>query len=436
VAGYRAYLDFYNGYQWEGLPAPNERRLTFNYARVMVNKAASYLMGKGVSFAVDPPAGAGEEGRGVASHVEMLLKACGERNSLALVDLDTAVDSAVLGDGAFKVTWDTEASAPTVTAVDPATLVCERQGDDYRRLVRVRQAYAMGAGYQVPGARGGVAYSPTPDTRHLIPIVEEWTVDTLEVWRDGVLQQRVPNPYGFIPYVVFPNLRVPKEPWGQSDLVDIMAANRDLNERLSVLSHILEVSGNPIAVLENVTDSTGIKVGPGRLWELPKDARAYLLDLLSGGGVGLHIEYINLLYRALHDLAEMPRTAFGDGSGTAKSGIALEIEMQPLLQKVARKRAVWTVALEERSRMVLRLHALHGDAMCALVADPSSGYTLRVVWPPVLPSDRSELVSQETSLVHAGVHSRRRAMDMLGEGDAEAEWARVLDEGYLATSET
>src|SRR5688572_25822247 len=88
VAGYRQYLDFYNGYQWEGLPAPNERRLTFNYARVMVNKAGSYLMGKGVSFAVDPPADVGEEGRGVASHVEMLLKACGERNSLALVDLD------------------------------------------------------------------------------------------------------------------------------------------------------------------------------------------------------------------------------------------------------------------------------------------------------------------------------------------------------------
>src|SRR5687768_5122789 len=110
VAGYRAYLDFYNGYQWEGLPAPNERRLTFNYARVMVNKAASYLMGKGASFAVDPPAGGGDEGREIAAHVESLLKACMERNSLALVDLDTAVDSAVLGDGAFKVTWDTEAN--------------------------------------------------------------------------------------------------------------------------------------------------------------------------------------------------------------------------------------------------------------------------------------------------------------------------------------
>ncbi|HEX9990028.1 MAG TPA: phage portal protein [Chloroflexia bacterium] len=420
VAAYKLYLDFYNGYQWDGLPAPNEKRLTFNYARVFVHKAASYLMGKGVSFAVAPPDGSGEEGKRVAQHAEALLQACYERNSLALVDLDTAVDSAVLGDGAFKVTWDAQAGAPSISAVDPATLCCVRQADDYRRLLKVTQTYYVGARDQ----GSGVSYP-----RHAgEQVVEEWTAETLEVWRDGALEKRVPNPYGAIPYIVFPNLRVPKEPWGQSDLVDVMQVNRDLNSRLSILSHILEVSGNPIAVLENVTDSTGIKVGPGRLWELPKDAKAYLLDLLSGGGVGLHIEYINLLYRAMHDLAEMPRTAFGDGEGTSRSGVALEIELQPMLQKVARKRAIWQVALEERCRMVLRLHALHGDEHAGTVVDPTSGYEVQVVWPPILPSDRSETVRQETALVEAGIHSHRRAMDMLGEGDSEAEWQRVLDE--------
>src|SRR3954454_10276488 len=82
VAAYGSFLDFYNGNQWEGLPSPNERRLTFNYARVFVNKAASYLMGKGVSFAVDPPGGSGERGREVAQHTEALLQTAYERNAL------------------------------------------------------------------------------------------------------------------------------------------------------------------------------------------------------------------------------------------------------------------------------------------------------------------------------------------------------------------
>lgn len=435
LAEYRALLDFYNGSQWEGLPAPNERRLTFNYARVFVNKAASYLMGKGVSFAVEAPDGSGEEGRGVAQHAESLLEGCYRRNSLALVDLDTAVDCAVLGDGAFKVTWDASEGAPSVAAVDPASLVCIRQSDDYRRLLKVVQTYGADDGSWGMGAGSRENYHhPSPATHHLF--TEEWTAETLEVWRGGELERRVPNPYGFIPYLVFPNLQVPKEPWGQSDLVDLMQVNRDLNARLSILSHILEVSGNPIAVLENVTDSTGIKVGPGRLWELPKDARAYLLDLLSGGGVGLHIEYINLLYRAMHDLAEMPRTSFGDGAGTARSGVALEIELQPLLQKLARKRAIWSVVLAERCRMLLKLYALHGDEAAGHVADPTGGYLTRIVWPPILPSDRSETVAQETALVAAGIHSHRRALDTLGEGDSEAEWSRVLEEKSVLKRET
>src|SRR5207245_487780 len=138
---------------------------------------------------------------------------------------------------------------PIVTAVDPAGVVCVRQPDDYRKLLKVTHTYG-------PCLANGYALQPVlPGFGHLMgqpsigQVVEEWTADTLEVWRDGSLEVSIPNPYGFIPYVIFPNLRVPKEPWGQSDLIDIMAINRDLNARLSVLSHILEVSGNPIAVL-------------------------------------------------------------------------------------------------------------------------------------------------------------------------------------------
>ena len=40
-----------------------------------------------------------------------------------------------------------------------------------------------------------------------------------------------------------------------------------------------------------------------------------------------------MIYRVLHDLSEVPRSAFG-GIERDMSGVALEIELQPLLQKV------------------------------------------------------------------------------------------------------
>src|SRR5207244_1363710 len=108
------------------------------------------------------------------------------------------------------------------------------------------------------------------------------------------------------------------------------------------------------AVLENVTESTDIAVQPGAVWELPEKAKAYLLDLLQGGGVRLHVDYVDLIYRTLHDLGESPRTSFGD-NGRGLSGVALNIELDPLLKKVQRKRLIREAALRRRNEMVLRL---------------------------------------------------------------------------------
>src|SRR5439155_4614563 len=102
---------------------------------------------------------------------------------------------------------------------------------------------------------------------------------------------------------IYPNLPRPKQFWGVSDIEPLREPLAELNRALTQLSRILELSGNPIAVLENVEEARDIAVQPGAVWELPEQARAYLLDLLQGGGAGLHLEFTNLL-RTFHDLAE------------------------------------------------------------------------------------------------------------------------------------
>ena len=49
---YRQYLDFYRGEQWSDRARRGEKHLTFNYARVFVDKITSYLM-SGASFTVE-----------------------------------------------------------------------------------------------------------------------------------------------------------------------------------------------------------------------------------------------------------------------------------------------------------------------------------------------------------------------------------------------
>ncbi|MGE5597564.1 MAG: phage portal protein [Hyphomicrobiales bacterium] len=404
---YRENLDFYEGRQWPGRPRRGERRLTFNYARAFADKITSYLL-TGATLQIEARDGASAEARTRAREAERAFREVEYANGLAQLDFETELDCAVLGDAAYKVTWDPAEGQVRITAPDVQGIFAWRVPDDPSRLVAVASQYRLDA--EAPGG---------PADRGVL-VTEYWTPDSFELWHDNERTERRPNPYGFIPFVIFPNFREPKQAWGSSDLPPLVESSRELNRAFSQLSQILELSGNPIAVLEGVTGSQDIAVEPGAVWEVPERAKAYLLDLLKDGGASLHCDYIDLVYRTLHDLGESPRTAFGSNP-QGLSGVALNTELDPVARKVERKRRVRTAVYERRATMVLQL-------LARFTGLDIEGLRPVMHWGPVLPADRSREVADTRSLVETGVQSRRSAAAQLGADDPEAEWARVLEE--------
>jgi hypothetical protein len=421
---YTENLAFYGGDQWPAsMMRQKNRRLVFNYAKAIVDKTTSYLV-SGLNFAVDAVDDT-PEAAVRARATERALAVVYDANQLDQLDFDTEVDAAVLGDGAYKVTWDAEERRVRVSAPDVQGLFAWWSGDDVGRVWRVASRYTIDAAsarelYGITAPRGARVRSVgTPPG---VEMVEVWTAREFELWADGARIEQRDNPYGFIPFVLYPNLREPKQFWGASDLPAIKEPVRELNRAFTQLSMILELSGNPIAVLENVSESSDIAVMPGAVWELPERARAYLLDLLQGGGVKLHADYVDLVYRALHDLGESPRTAFGENRA-GLSGIALNVELDPLLKKIQRKRLIRGAAYRRRNEMILRILEQYAEPKVNYAP-----YRSRIVWGSVLPLDRSRLVEDERTLVAAGIHSRRRAADELGVEDPEGEFRRWLAE--------
>ena len=411
MKGYQQLLDFYHGVHWENRARWGEKHLTFNYARVVIDKVTSYLM-SGVNFAVEPVEDSGDA-RAKAQKAEAALYQVYRENNLEQLDFETEIDCAILGDACYKVLWDQGTRGIRITTPDIQGIYVWRLGDDTASIWRVASRYTLTADeveilYQV---------KPKGKTAN---VIELWTAREFELWIDDAQVEKKANPYGFIPFVIYPNLREPKKFWGISDLAQIIEPQREFNRAMSQLSRILELSGNPIAVLENVEESEDIAVRPGAVWNLPEDAKAYLLDLLQGGGVRLHIDYINLLYRTMQDVSESPRAAFG-GTDRDLSGVALEIELQPLLQKVRRKRIIRTASYNRRNRLILKLLEKYRG-------EDFGDNNLRVVWGPVLPRDLAKLVANEQTLVQSGIHSRRRAMDEVGVMDPEVEFTRWLEE--------
>jgi hypothetical protein len=449
LAAYRSNLDFYNGAHWP--TTSRHRQLVFNYAKVSIDKLTSFLM-PGLGFACYPgdPSGSlrGAQRRGNLESeearvrkAEQLLRQVYEQNNLQQLDYETEIDTAILGDGCYKVIWDTDERRIRITAPDVSGIYAWWLGDDTSRVWRVASRYTLSReevgmlyGGVVAGPSCSVILSEAKQSQGIgtsprfsgaprndkVVVTEVWTASTFDLYLDNDLTESRSNPYGFIPFIIFPNLREPKKFWGISDIPSLMQPQRELNRALSQLSRILELSGNPIAVLENIISAEDIKVQPGALWTIPEDAKAYLLDLLQGGGVRLHVDYIDLLYRALYDISEMPRAAWG-GIEKELSGTALRIELGSLIQKVVRKRTIRTNVYHQRNAMILKLAGI-------FMNENFEGVNHRVVWGPILPQDTDRQAQTEQSLVQAGVHSRRTAMDELGVQDPDEEFNRWLEE--------
>ncbi len=435
---YRELLDFYEGRHFAA-PRRGRTNLVVNYARAVVDKGVSYLFGRGVHLAVpevtalttDPAAPDQIAAPGVAEAVpspsaagarlvERLLAQIAEENDLDLLLLHAATNAAALGDAALKVYWDAAAGRVRILNVDPFRFFPTWASDDLAALQRVALCGRLAAteARERYGWRGTVHSSLDE-----VETLEVWTAERFQLVIEGEMARDDTNPYGFIPFVHVPNLQPPNTPWGVSDLVDVIPLNRELDERMSDQADLIRYHADPPVVFRGVERHSDLAVGPGTVWDLPRDADVSLLEWR--GSLPTLQEHIERVLRALYEVAETPRTSFGD-SGRLLSGVALETELQPLIQRTLRKRVGWSAALRHVMRLALLLSERFDTRLgIRTESSPLASYRVQVIWPPLLPRDDDAEAQRNLALVAGGLRAHRSAMDALGVLDPEAELRRV-----------
>ena len=253
---YREYLDFYEGKHWVSAAGRRNGRLslTLNYGRAIVDKGISYLLGRGLNFAV--PEASGLEAA-TAAAAEQVLYRVYDDGDVDAVDLAVAFDSAVLGDGVYKVVWEAASQRVRVVSVDPLGWFPRWTGDDLGTLWRADLAYRL------EGSEAERLYPSTDDGRRTageVEVVERWTAETFELSVGGRDVRGGANPYGFVPFVHVPNLPAANENWGVSDLRDVIGINRALNERLSDEADTIRYHADPPVIFKGVSEHTDLAV--------------------------------------------------------------------------------------------------------------------------------------------------------------------------------
>ena len=428
---YSAAWAFYLGHHWSYRRETGEANITMNYVRTMSDYITNFCFGKGIQFKVP------EQNAAVIPY--LLQQVWETHNNKHTVLWELGQLASVTGDAFCKVAYEdsyqdgmgvTHPGRIRVIPLNPAHSFPEYHPHDRDRLLRFKLKYRF--------------WGTSPEgTRQVYTFTEILTDDLIEQYVNDELIDQYPNPIGTIPIVHIPNMSISSSPWGQSDIWDIIPLNRELNEKMTEVSDIINYHASPVTIITGAK-AAQLERGPKKVWAgLPKDAKVFNLE--SRGEMAGALEYIQFLKRTMHEITGVPENALGQTQPISNtSGTALAIQYQPIMNRYHMKRIHFTKGLQKINELIIRTAVVFAPE--ALVYNPSVAeqpepdqlpqldpadpltYRTEIHWPEPLPVDVLIKLNEVQSKMGMGLESKKGALRILGEEFPNEKMAEIFEE--------
>jgi hypothetical protein len=422
----------YLGHHWGYRREQGEMQISVNYYRAFIDYLARFTFGQGIHFR-SPAATEGI----VPNRLERVWEIDNQKTKVLL---EMAQIGGITGDCFVKVAYE-EAWEDAVGRIHPGRVrilplnsaFCfpEFHPHDRTRLLRFKQKYRFW-GTSLEG------------TRQVFTYTEILTDDIIEEYINDELIDSRPNPLGLIPVVHIPNIPVSGSPWGLSDAHDIISLNRSYNEISTDVADIINYHAAPITVITGAKASN-LEKGAKKVWGgLPKDAQVFNLE---GGSAGIQgsLQYLEMIKRSMHELMNIPESALGQSQPVSNtSGVALQIQFQPLMNRWTHKVSMYKAGLEKVNELImLNLvvkepeslvynpatdGAINDNQLTKLDPNDPITYISYAHFPPPLPLDKIVLLNELSQKMSMGLESKEGALRALGEEFPEEKLAEIRKE--------
>jgi len=217
----------------------------------------------------------------------------------------------------------------------------------------------------------------------------------------------LPNPFGIIPIVHFPN-KIADTVFGVSELKDAIPIQDAINKLEVDLLKVADLHGFPQAYvtgLEGEILSEPLETGPGEVWTINSKAN---VGSLGAADLGNLLNAIDNHIEKLCEVTATPRSALGLTGGGMPSGEALERSHAALNNKALERQISFGNAYQELNRILL----IMGKALGQIQVDPE--IKTEIQWKPVSPRDKTELTNEVINKLQNRIISRRQARREFG----------------------
>lgn len=352
VKRYQEHWRFYLGQHWKFTREDGEPLVTLNYTRALVNKAVAWLVGEGMTVKVPDV---------LKDHTLPVINEVWKYNLVDQLLLTIALMGGVTGDVFILVTYapptaqarrvnphtrgqiriqllNSEQVFPMWDPMDTNVLTAVRIETIFHDDSLTAQQSADNAGRQLHTRRFTQTITATQ-------IIEQYQGS------EPVVRE---NPLGEIPLIHIKNDPVPGEYYGLSDLNDLIDLNRELNEKATDISDIINYHAAPVTVVKGAK-VRNLERSPRNIWSgLPPEADVFNLQLQ--GDLGASINYWNSIRTSMLEISGIPEGSLGAQQAISNtSGVALHTQYQPLVEKTNRKKTTYQPGLQDVNYFILRI---------------------------------------------------------------------------------
>lgn len=442
LQAYRKYWLYYLGKHWSYARDEGETQITFNYSRRLVDLHLNFAFKKGFKVTVpDDPTTASNE-KIERDFVRKMLEETWRKNKMEMWCLNAGQMGGVTGDVFIRASW--EDTAPMEDPFARADIIPSHfcfpdiatgtGGDDVSKLRRMLIMLPMTEEVQIEmlSARGFRQMNRSTTTHRIVFLMEEWTNPVYDpvskkllkpamfrLWRGEDLIEERENTIGIIPVVHISNYPLAGEYYGISDLSDLVELNRELNEKATDISDIINYHGSPITLVKGAR-LKDLEKGVNRVWGIPADADVENLAL--EGDLAAANTYYDTVKDTILELSGTPPQSLGRMQNVSNTtGVAMYLQYLPLLEKRDVKVQAYGSGIEQLNRLIIRINELADPEFSTKLNQLSSGdkYRNRVIFPDPMPQDERRQLEIAQAKLDLGLSNKRKELEEMGKSQAE-----------------
>jgi hypothetical protein len=382
-SGYKTLRDFYKGKQWSFRKDGGGTMRTYNYVYTIVENMTAFLTNEPPQMSCPPRNISDPVERAIAEGKTKLLDAIHEDNYVSLVFQKAVRTGSITGDAfifgpipTFKTNddgqkefeairyWNIE-KPETIRVIWKDENFAEVGGflKQYRISVAIAKkmfAEEIAAAKIVVQANHDVEKANETQTTEvpMMTVREYWDdSEYLLKFNDNTVVQYVKHDWGFVPLQYVPNIHLPGEPKGTSDIEHELDPQQEYNERASDFADIIKEVSRPTYWGKNLENLTEMRSGQIVVYQVGDDGDIQAMPK-AGSLQGLE-NYLEDRKNDMISLSGLNQVLYPGSQTLQATGRALSVVMQGVNNKIALRKEWWIKAFKELNKNILFLAEIY-----------------------------------------------------------------------------